>query len=95
MPRCRIGERFDDRTEIIMDDAALKALVCIAGVIALHFYFRGLVKRVLQDNSYFAKEILEEFERMERVRAEWAESFQRIEAGMRKESQPTSEKRGK
>jgi len=29
------------------------------------------------------------------VRAEWAESFQRIEAGMRKESQPTSEKRGK
>jgi hypothetical protein len=75
-----------------MNYAEFKALVCIAAVIGTHFYFRNLVKSVLRDNSYFAKEILEEFEKMERVRAEWAESFQRVEAKMRQESQPTSEK---
>lgn len=75
-----------------MADVELKVLLCIAGVIGLHFYFRSLVKRVLKGNSYFAKEILGEFEKMERVRTEWAESFQRVEANKGEESLPTSEK---
>jgi hypothetical protein len=67
-----------------MDYVAFKALLCVAGVIGLHFYFRRLVKSVLKDNRYFASEILEEFERRERQRGEWADSFRRVEADKRK-----------
>ncbi len=75
-----------------MADVELKVVLCIAGVIGLHFYFRSLVKSVLKDNSYFAREILEEFERMQHQRAEWAESFQRVDPILRKESKQTSDK---
>ena len=51
---------------------ALASLV----LIALHFYFRRTVKTVLKDNHYFVQEILDEIERRERVRADWADSFQ-------------------
>lgn len=67
-----------------MDYVALKALLCIAGVIGLHFYLRRLVKSVVKDNRYFAIEILEEFGKMERQNAEFADSIRRVEADKRK-----------